>query len=199
MVTREPFVPLGVRAQVSPETFARRWPDRQPYTSPVVPEPLVRAVYLGEGDADHLPPNARKMARTAHAAGWLTLVSFAIGPVLAADGKPATDDVMGPGDGLTPTGKPKRTKIGETERPQQPTVYVRCFRAPDVAGARALAADRAPDAVVTGTWLGGDYASGKWTGAGWHAGVALWPWRKVDWAGAYALLSAWGTAGGTDA
>lgn len=199
MPDREPFVPLGVRAEVGPETFARRWPEpRQPYRSPVPPEPLVRAVYLGEDEADHIPPNARKMAATAHAAGWLTLVSFALGPEINADGTLAADTIWGVGDGLTATGKPTKTKVGETLRPQQPTIYVRCFRVASRDEVPALRAERRPDSIVTGMWLGGEYGgpgAGKWTGAGWHAGAGLWPWRALDWTHTYRLLTSWGSAG----
>jgi hypothetical protein len=176
---RVPFVPLGVQAEVSPDTFRRKWkPKRQPWEPPEVPAPLVPAVYLGEDDEELIPPNARKLARAGHAAGWLTLVSFAIGPVIDAQGRPAHDDIMTEDEGFTPTGKPKTKKVGETVRPQQPTVLVRVVR--DVGAVDR----REPDCLFAGQWLGGDYGqpgTGKWSGAGWDHGVVLYPHRLVDW------------------
>lgn len=173
----------GIRAVTSPETFARTWkPKHEPWVVPVVPEPLVPAVLLGPEDEEMLPPNARKLARAADVAGWGVLVSFALGVVIDAHGRPAVDRIMGEDQGLTPTGKPKTKKVGETVRPQQPTVQVRVYRS-----AAAVAA-REPDCLLSAQWLGGDYTRGKWTAAGWDRGVIVHPWRLVDWSTLWATF-----------
>jgi hypothetical protein len=166
----------GTRAETGPDTFRRKWkPKRVPWSAPVVPEPDSPAVYLGPEDEEMMPPNARKLAVTAHLAGWLTLVSFAVGPVLATDGSAATDDIMGEDEGFTPTGRPKTKKVGEVPRPQQPTIMVRAVRS------REAVARCEPDSLFMGMWLGGDYTGGRWIGAGWERGVIVYPWRSVDW------------------
>lgn len=135
----------GIRAQINPETFRRKWPERYvPWSEPDHPKPEVSKTILRYAlsrnrkgvvngveiiNNEHgvvLPPGARRMIMTlAPLPGWELIISYARGWRVNAKGETMMKIIWG--KTATDDGKEARVKTGEEMPPAQESVFVRAY------------------------------------------------------------------------